>query len=178
MGRRPVYRAHRWEVELSSRGKSVCPFRRSTSPPPGQPRAWLVVQLSPPCATSPSSGALGHDRGRTAIMPKGPMDVGARARITTHSWTPMHPVWRRCSSLTYPDMSPSSRLARRASRLPRADTYSCPDPNCRRATSGLPDSPTHRGGEQTSKRLPLPKLDLTLAGTPYLVASLQPSERA
>ncbi len=53
----------------------------------------------------------------------------ARAKITTHSWTPMHPVWLRCSSVIYPDIIHFSRLARRAPRRPRMGIYSCPSPN-------------------------------------------------
>jgi len=52
----------------------------------------------------------------------------ARARITTNSWTPIHPVWLRCKSLIYLDMTHSLRLARRAPRRPRIGIYFCPDP--------------------------------------------------
>ena len=52
----------------------------------------------------------------------------ARAKITTHSWTPIHPVWLRCSSVIYLDIIHFSRLARRAPRRPRMGIYSCPDP--------------------------------------------------
>ena len=48
----------------------------------------------------------------------------ARSKITSHSWPPIHPVWRRYSSVEYCRYAPSSRLASRASRHPRMRTYS------------------------------------------------------
>ena len=44
-------------------------------------------------------------------------DLGARARINTNSWPPMHPVWLRCKSFIYLDMIRSLRLARRVPLL-------------------------------------------------------------
>jgi len=41
-----------------------------------------------------------------------------RPRITVPLWTPMHPAWLRCSSLTYSRYARSSRLAMRAPRRP------------------------------------------------------------
>ena len=79
-------------------------------------------------------------------------DLRARAKITTHSWTPTHPVGLRCSSpsaaslssgglgrasgrtgrmLIYLDIIHFSRLAIRAPRRPRMGIYSCPDPKAR-----------------------------------------------
>jgi hypothetical protein len=36
----------------------------------------------------------------------------ARAKITSHFQTPMHPAWLRCESLKYLDIAALSRLAR------------------------------------------------------------------
>ena len=52
----------------------------------------------------------------------------AQARINTNSWPPMHPVWLRCKSFRYLDITHSLRLARRAPRRPRIGIYSCLDP--------------------------------------------------
>ena len=57
---------------------------------------------------------LAHDAeevGRLRVM-----RLRARAKITTHSWTPIHPVWLRCSSVIYLDIIHFSRLAIRAPR--------------------------------------------------------------
>ncbi len=43
----------------------------------------------------------------------------ARSRITSHFWAPIHPVWRRYSSVEYCRYAPSSRLASRAPRRPQ-----------------------------------------------------------
>ncbi len=52
----------------------------------------------------------------------------ARAKITSHFGTPIHPVWLRCSSVIYLDIIHFSRLARRTPRRPKMRTYSCADP--------------------------------------------------
>ena len=57
----------------------------------------------------------------------------AQARINTNSWPPMHPVWLRCKSFRYLDITHSLRLARRAPRRPRIGIYSCLDPKAGRA---------------------------------------------
>ena len=56
------------------------------------------------------------------------LQLRTRAKITTHSWTPIHPVWLRCSSVIYLDIIHFSHLAIRAPRRPRMGIYSCPDP--------------------------------------------------
>ena len=61
---------------------------------------------------------------------------GARAKITVHSWTPIHPVWLRCSSVIYLDIIHFSRLAIRAPRRPRMGIYSCPDPKKQELQTG------------------------------------------
>jgi hypothetical protein len=52
-------------------------------------------------------------RAASEAVDAGPM-LRARAKITSHFYAPMHPVWLRCESLTYLDMPALSRLARRA----------------------------------------------------------------
>jgi hypothetical protein len=44
--------------------------------------------------------------------------------ISVPFWTPTHPAWLRCSSLTYARYARSSRLAMRAPRRPEWHTYS------------------------------------------------------
>jgi len=58
----------------------------------------------------------------------------ARAKITSHVWALIHPVWQRCSSFPYEEYAQSSRLARQASQHPNMGCYSCANPKRRVAT--------------------------------------------
>jgi len=55
---------------------------------------------------------------------------------TAPFWTPMHPAWRRCSSLTYARYARSSRLAMRAPRRPEM-THLFPDRPLARSIGGV-----------------------------------------
>ena len=59
-----------------------------------------------------SPATTGHVKGRAT-------DPRARSRITAHFWSPIHPAWRRCSSVAYCRYARSSRLANRAPRQPK-----------------------------------------------------------
>ncbi len=52
------------------------------------------------------------------------------ARIPSHVWASIHPVWRRCSSLPYEEYAQSSRLARQGPQHPNMGRYSCANPYC------------------------------------------------
>ena len=58
-------------------------------------------------------------------------ELWARSRITSHSWPPIHPVWRRSSSVKYCLDAPSSRLASRTPRRPKMQPYPRPGPRAR-----------------------------------------------
>ena len=58
-----------------------------------------------------------------------PLRVRTRHGTTAPFWTPMHPDWLRCSSLTDSRYARSSCLASRAPRHPVRHTYSVTGPN-------------------------------------------------
>ena len=78
---------------------------RSARAPDGAGRelAWF------PSDRSEQSTAKDDSAVRNVVL-----ELGARARITSHSWMPMHPAWLRCKSFIYLDMFRALRLARRA----------------------------------------------------------------
>jgi hypothetical protein len=82
-----------------------------------------------------------------------------RARITSPVWTPIHPVWRRCSSVSYEEYAQSSRLARQASHHPNRGSYPCanPDSGWRWRHPGEPASEQGRRG-RAQARMVLPPL--------------------
>ena len=63
-----------------------------------------------PAASHPDRRAVPRRGARGALR--------ARTRITPPSGPPIHPGWRRCSSVEYPGYSPSSRLAGQSPRPP------------------------------------------------------------
>ena len=81
----------------------------------------------------------------------------ARARITSHVWASIHPVWRRCSSFPYEEYAQSSRLARQASQHPNRESYSCANPY--RILSGLVKKANIENVEKS--RQPSPRLRQT-----------------
>ena len=135
--------------------RAVCRSRTHTAtrhvpecegPVVGQPTARSDDPPVPECQASSLTVRTGRDGVLGALAPAMPcscrlIDVPglrARARITSHFGPPMHPVWRRCSSVEYCPYAPSSRLASRAPRRPKMGTYSYADPTAARRPLSLP----------------------------------------
>ncbi len=111
----------------------------------------------------------------------------ARARITSHVWASIHPVWRRCSSFPYEEYAQSSRLARHASQHPNRGSYSCANPfrilpglvkkaNIENVEKSRQPSPRLR--RQTCQRRSLPSRVRAVAATTRKRAGRSPFCRA